>query len=113
MLNCTKCKKIKPFSAFTKRNSKRGYKSHCNACVIARQKVARKLRRQNGYFIYILPEEHYAGATKDPNYRMIEHRKKGKNTDGWRIMFHTFELAEARKVEAEFHMLGFNGVKRL
>ena len=60
-----------------------------------------------------LPDEHYAGVTCDPTYRMITHRKNGKDTSNWKIFFHTDEPAEALKVEAELHMLGFEGMRKI
>ena len=75
---------------------------------------AQKKEWGNGkwWFVYYLPEENYCGISKVPSRRIDEHRanRQGcKNVDGWRILYATKELWDAKRVESEFHLMGMFG----
>jgi len=61
------------------------------------------------HHVYILPIEHYAGVTDNPFFRGQDHRSKGKNTEGFRIIHSTKNRNEALELEALLHDLGYKG----
>lgn len=64
-----------------------------------------------GYAVYLLPEEHYIGMTKNVYNRIIKHKHRGKNTDGWRVLTCFEDPMEAHLYETQLHMMGFNGFR--
>jgi hypothetical protein len=64
-----------------------------------------------GYAIYILPDEHYIGMTKNVYNRIIKHKHKGKNVDGWKVITCFKDPMEAHLYETKLHMMGFNGFR--
>ena len=73
----------------------------------------RKAKRDVGYYtVYYLPKEHYCGITKmNVEYRMHQHKSKGKNVEGWRVMFCSEDKLEAYHYESLYHgVLGVNGL---
>ena len=67
--------------------------------------------RLDHYIVYYLPEEHYCGFTNNPQYRMTDHKKHGKNIDNWRVLQTCATKTEAAYTEALFQStLGINGL---
>ena len=63
-----------------------------------------ELKTRLDYFaVYYLPEEHYCGVTNNPEKRMIVHKNKGMNVEGWRVLSCHDTLVEARHQENLFH----------
>lgn len=70
-----------------------------------------KKTEQDFWSVYLLPEEHYAGYTKNPIRRIREHGNKPLNriTDGAEIVMNFKTEKEATDYEAIFHSLGWYG----
>lgn len=68
----------------------------------AKRKAYRKARQTGGYFVYYLPAEHYCGIATDLTSRISWHKHKGKNTDNYKVLFHSFDKKEAAYNEALF-----------
>jgi len=64
-----------------------------------------------GYSVYILPEEHYVGMTKNVYSRMLKHKHKGKNTEGWILKASFDNPIEAHIYETQLHLMGFFGFR--
>ena len=109
---CIKCKVIKETSEFYKDNRRKdGVRAQCKVCC---NKYATEYRNSGkAYLIYYLPNEHYIGVTKERSIynRMSQHKAKGNNIDGWRVLYASENRAEAYHHEAMYHgVLGFNGL---
>ena len=77
---------------------------------IARKTAYEKKRRQEGFWVYYLPEEHYVGVTTYMTDRMSGHKRDGNNTEGHRVLYHSDCEMDAYVKEAEFQIiLGING----
>tara|TARA_R110002050_G_scaffold277475_1_gene423133 strand:+ start:2149 stop:2682 length:534 start_codon:yes stop_codon:yes gene_type:complete len=66
------------------------------------------------YIVYCLPNEEipYCGMTSNPHYRMRNHRKMGRDTNDWFILQVCSSEKEARKVERQYHDLGYGGINQ-
>lgn len=64
-----------------------------------------------GYAVYVLPEEHYVGMTKNVYNRICKHKHKGKNVDGWKVLTCFEDPVEAHIYETQLHWMGFNGFR--
>ena len=64
-----------------------------------------KRHKLDHYIVYYLPEEHYCGITENPHKRMILHRSRGLDTEGWRVLYASEDLADARNHENLFHSI--------
>ena len=77
-------------------------------------KAAKKLHNKtllDYYVVYYIPDEHYCGITNNPKKRMIVHKSKGMNVEGWRVLSCHDTLIEARHQENLFHsVLGMEGI---
>ena len=64
-------------------------------------------RHEGGTFVYYLPEEHYVGVSASHRFphRMCEHRSKGRDIEGWKILFHSEDRKQAKLVESQFHII--------
>ena len=77
----------------------------------ARQREHNKKRKERYYCVYYLPEEHYCGFSIELLRRIGEHRRAGKNVDGWRILYYSKDKTEAAYHEALFQsVLSINGL---
>jgi predicted GIY-YIG superfamily endonuclease len=56
-----------------------------------------------------LPEEHYAGMTKDLLRRISSHKKLGKIVDGYEIVGQFENPKLAHLMETKLHIMGYNG----
>jgi hypothetical protein len=95
---CNKCKQEKSIDKFSINivNSKKYIRKTCNLC------RSNKVKKDGYYYVYYLPEEHYCGITNSLVNRMIDHRKKGKNTDNYRILYSSKDKKDACYHEALF-----------
>ena len=125
MKTCKVCKEEKDYSEFYKCSSTADkHQSSCKACAKERNKkwaVENKDKRDKihntwrqkqisrGYFVYLLPEENYVGATSFPEARKIDHNYRGRNTDGMRILSKFDTADEAYELESFLHDLGYEG----
>ena len=102
MVKCTKCKT----------NEKTPYNSWCKKCNYDSRKAWRDRQRDDKtYYVYYLPEEHYAGITFMLSDRMVTHRQHGMNTEGCKILAEYKDKAEARHHENLLHSwMGMNGI---
>lgn len=65
-------------------------------------KISRhELLKLDHYVVYYLPKEHYCGITNNPVFRMHDHKKNGKDTTDWMVLF----TAESRKTAAYYEAL--------
>lgn len=71
----------------------------------------KKAAEYPGYAIYLLPEEHYVGMSKNVYNRMLKHKHRGKNTDGWKVITCFEDPMEAHIYETKLHMMGFKGFR--
>lgn len=99
---CNKCKERKPIEEFhINRSSLDGLRNDCKRC--------RTTPSDGFYSVYYLPEHNYVGMTKHIKGRMQNHRKKGKTTEGYKIIG-TYDTAiEAHYVETKMHLEGYEG----
>lgn len=116
MKKCTKCKVEKPLEDFQKRYNVAGVNvgtSRCKKCFYEYtknyNKTYRVIKKGEGWCVYILPKENYAGMTKGFYYRMSYHKSKGKNIEGARIIEKTTLKSQARELEALLHSIGYKG----
>ncbi len=95
---CDKCKKEKPIYKFSNNKVKGKYypRKTCNLCRV------NKIKKDGCYYVYYLPQEHYCGITNSLVSRMIDHRKKGKNTDNYRVLYYSKDKKDACYHEALF-----------
>ena len=103
---CFKCNRIKRKVLFhIDKSRKAGVSSYCKSCKskLDRLRSSRRgERNEKGdhiYTVYYLPEEHYAGMTKDLLRRISSHKKLGKIVDGYSDSFADFidELETSEK----------------
>lgn len=95
---CNKCKEEKPIYKFSNNKVKGKYYSRktCNLCRV------NKIKKDGCYYVYYLPQEHYCGITNSLISRMIDHRKKGKNTNDYRVLYSSENKKDACYHEALF-----------
>lgn len=95
---CNKCKEEKPICKFSNNKVKGKYypRKTCNLCRV------NKIKKDGCYYVYYLPEEHYCGRTNCLVSRMIDHRKKGKNTNNYRVLYSSKDKKDACYHEALF-----------
>jgi hypothetical protein len=132
---CTKCKLEKAIIEFCKnKNSKDGRHYTCKECtnnyrkkwyvknreaLIAygkkdpkRKLNAKRFRasKEDGrYHVYLLPEDHYCGQTKNIYFRMLHHKHVGNHTLDVDVVMSFDTEKQARCYEAMFHDLGWYG----
>lgn len=95
---CNKCGEEKPIYKFSNNKVKGKYypRKTCNFCRV------NKIKKDGCYYVYYLPQEHYCGITNSLVSRMIDHRKKGKNTDNYRVLYSSKDKKDACYHEALF-----------
>ena len=108
---CKKCKVSKPYSEFNKHpnNKKDGLFTNCKKCCVKRANELIRQKRSIGNHVYILPEEHYAGTTTWMQHRLSQHKRKGKNIEGYRVLYSTKNRDEALELESLLHDMGYKG----
>ena len=123
---CKVCKKEKAYTEFYKCASTADkHQSSCKKCASERNKAWKRSnpnKRENihkrwrdkkisrGHWVYLLPEENYVGVTHFWEAREMDHRSKGKNTDGFRLLYHTQDREEAYELETFLHDMGYEGM---
>jgi hypothetical protein len=77
-----------------------------------RNYTVRRPKKQDGYFVYYLPEEHYCGITNNLSGRESSHRNtENRNTENMMVLFHSMDRSIAAHHEAMFQsVLGMNGL---
>ena len=95
---CDKCKELKPTTKFSnnKVNNKIYPRKACNTC------RANRIKKSGFYYVYYLPNEHYCGITNSLVLRMIDHRKTGKNTEDYKVLYTSKDKKNACYHEALF-----------
>ena len=94
-----------------KRNWEQEYYQRNKEHIKNRMKKNRKSSKLDYYLVYYLPEENYVGMTQYPTKRISNHRRKGKNVDGWRVLYCSNDKMEAGYHEALFQsVLGMKGL---
>tara|TARA_R110000744_G_scaffold104800_4_gene200531 strand:- start:489 stop:866 length:378 start_codon:yes stop_codon:yes gene_type:complete len=113
---CFKCNRIKRKVLFhIDKSRKAGVSSYCKSCKskLDRLRSSRRgERNEKGdhiYTVYYLPEEHYAGMTKDLLRRISSHKKLGKIVDGYEIVGQFENPKVAHLMETKLHIMGYNG----
>tara|TARA_B100001939_G_scaffold27578_2_gene22077 strand:- start:1345 stop:1698 length:354 start_codon:yes stop_codon:yes gene_type:complete len=108
---CSKCKEVKPKHQFHKSNThSAGVQRYCKGC---KKKIDSKGhgKYKGKYAVYYLPKHNYIGMSKNLTKRMQKHRKRGKNTTGFRVLIATKNAKLAHTIESLFHILGFKGFR--
>ena len=83
-------------------------RSECRAC---QNKARRERETKQGFFVYYLPNEHYCGFSNRLKTRINRHKVEGRDVDGWKVLYHSFDKADAAYHEALFQStLGINGL---
>ena len=89
---------------------KKAYRDANKEKLAAYNKEYVSAKRDEFYTVYYLPEEHYVGITNQLYVRVKNHRSKGRNVEGHRILFTCETKREALDIERKFHdVLSFNG----
>jgi predicted GIY-YIG superfamily endonuclease len=129
MKTCSKCKQSQPEENFSWANKSKGLLCRrCKSCVNEYYWKDGKQRQRQPYkgtdyskdyfkrgedglhHVYILPEENYAGTTKNPTQRERLHRSsKHRNTKGFRVIYSTPNRQEALELEELLHDTGYEG----
>ena len=68
-----------------------------------------KLKKDNLYSVYYLPEEHYVGYTNRLSQRISEHKSRGRFIDGYEILAKFECMYDAHIFETRLHKRGYNG----
>ena len=101
----SKLKNIERYRAYD-----REYKRKNRDKIRPREERYIKQRYEDGkYHVYILPEEHYCGQSKQPELRWIRHSYANRVTKGAEIVMSFKTRKEAKTYEAMFHALGWYG----
>lgn len=61
------------------------------------------------YYVYYLPNENYVGMTVNVFGRKRDHKNRGMNVDGFKILSKCTSKSEARILECSYHQKGYNG----
>ena len=77
----------------------------------AKKRAQYRSYQEDHYVVYYIPREHYCGITIQPKARMTRHRTDGFDTTGWRVLACADTREEALILEAEFHLMGMNGMR--
>ena len=83
-------------------------RDECKECAAKRQRQYRAKRYKTTH-VYYLPEEHYIGITKDITTRMSQHRGIGRHTEDMIVLCSFKRRIDAKFLEVQFHMRGYNG----
>lgn len=106
---CTKCKIEKKTTEFYMKNNKKGWlRPECKKCSVKLTRE-RKEKQKNGWKVYILPKEKYAGITNHVPSRKSYHRSTGKNLEGFKVVASYDKVELAIIHEARLHLRGYRG----
>ena len=111
--HCKGCDRDLSIDNFYSNNQNtRGYSYKCKSCVKAMKKE-RELARKHDPLVYYLPEENYCGVSTDITARVKQHKKLGKNIDGWKVLFCSEDKNEVLHMEAMYHsVMGMHGLNK-
>jgi len=77
---------------------------------IAQMKVNQDSKKDGYYTVYYLKEEHYAGMTNNLTYRLNNHKSHyNRHIEDVEIIGKYKTKAEATRVEAALHLMGYLG----
>ncbi len=68
-----------------------------------------KNKKDSCYTVYYLPEEHYVGYTNRYQYRLTEHKYKGRNVEGAKVLSVWDNPYDAHIHETQLHKIGCFG----
>ena len=101
---CRKCLKTKNLDDFHKsKKEELGRRFVCKDC---RKKYAANSfikKKLDYYVIYYIPSHNYLGMTNEPVSRMNYHKRTGKDTSEFKILYCCESRKEAKYMEAMFH----------
>ena len=102
---CNKCSEEKSLEEFYKG------RNDCKVCNNAIRKANYDKTKDGNHYVYYLPEPHYCGVTDNLEKRISIHKARGKNVEGWRVLYSSPNKSEAYHHEAMFQgVLGMNGL---
>ena len=77
---------------------------------IYRKNVERRYKKAiHDNVVYLLEDENYVGVTQNIEWRMSQHRSKGKSTNNYRILHSTPNREDALELEELLHDMGYEG----
>jgi hypothetical protein len=110
---CNGCKLDLSLDNYTKSpRNKGGLKTNCKKCRYDKslKHTKNKLGLLDYFIVYYIPSAHYVGITNQPKARMKHHKKHGRDTANWRVLFCSEDRHEARLMENRYHDMGFEGL---
>lgn len=119
MKKCKICKRELGEEMFyvtrTKKRTGEGYyigsRRECKACTLNRSERERDAWRNGTFSVYLLPKENYCGYTNNIRHRINQHRRGGKNVEGYEVVYESHSPIEAHLVETQYHLKGWGGFK--
>ena len=109
MKKCTQCEVEKSLDDFFFVKARDSHDSFCKEC---RRAYGKRWRQGDGlYNVYYLPEHHYVGMSNRINARLSQHRKQGRITEGYEIVYKCKTPAMALLMEAYLHTMGYEGCR--
>ena len=108
---CSKCSIEKELTNFRKgSNLCRGcYKAKIDS-IKDKAKAQRDSHKDGLYTVYYLKEDHYVGITSNLSYRLFVHKSKcNRHVEDVEIVGKYKTKAEAERVEAALHAMGYLG----
>jgi len=119
---CTKCKVEKELTEFYFCKKRNKPYSACKQCkyeqgydkTLLRNKQYKKKYykecKSHGFFVYLLPKEHYVGQTENIKYRIWDHKSKhNRDTTDYKILHKCTTREEAMRLERSYHEKGYKG----
>lgn len=108
---CKVCNTEKHTSEFHKciKSNATYLRSYCKECGKIQRRNWRSSKKDNYWYVYYLPEEHYVGMTSIVHERIKYHENSGKIIDDYEIIARYNHPALALMTEALFHYCGYNG----
>ena len=112
-IRCSICRENLPVDEFSRnKHITRGYSYPCKVCAKERRTELR-LENEHHLIVYYLPKENYCGVTKNLKDRIAEHKSKGRDTTGYKVMFSSEDAIEVLHMEAMYHsVLGMHGLNK-
>jgi hypothetical protein len=117
MPSCKICSRALPQESFYKTRTKHrnsggyyeGFRKECKECTLNRNQSERDLWKDNLFYVYTLPAEHYCGYTNNVRHRINQHKRSGKDTSNFQVVFSSSNQIEAHLIETQYHLNGWNG----
>ena len=107
---CSRCNKVKPLSKFYKhKGTSFGVSTLCKKCQMKAAKLRYENKKAGKYYVYLLPEEHYCGQTKNLTWRKSHHKCNNRHIQDIDVVMSFDTRKEAKLMEAHFHALGWYG----